>query len=78
MILKEAIQIMTDEIVTILADNKPTVYLFGSVALEDFKLGYNRPKLRSIFVRLYWYAILITHILGCFRAECFRRIRLTG
>ena len=56
MILKEAIQIMTDEIVTILADNKPTVYLFGSVALED----------------------LITHILGCFRAECFRRIRLTG
>ena len=31
--LNEAIQIMTGEIISILANNKPTFYLFGSVAL---------------------------------------------
>jgi len=41
MTLNEAIQTMTDEIVSILADNKPTIYLFGSVALDDFKLGWS-------------------------------------
>ena len=41
MTLKEAIQIMADEIVTILADNKTTIYLYGSVALDDFKLGWS-------------------------------------
>ena len=41
MILNEAIQIMTNEIVTVLADNKPTIYLFGSVALDDFQLGWS-------------------------------------
>jgi predicted nucleotidyltransferase len=41
MTLNEAIQIMTNEIVTVLADNKPTVYLFGSVALCDFQLGWS-------------------------------------
>ena len=40
MTLNEAIQIMTNEIVTVLADNKPTIYLFGSVALDDFQLGW--------------------------------------
>ena len=40
-ILNEAIQIMTDEIVSILADNRPTIYLFGSVALDDFQLGWS-------------------------------------
>ena len=39
--LTKAIQIMTDEIVSILADNKPAIYLFGSVALDDFKLGWS-------------------------------------
>ena len=39
--LNEAIQIMTNEIVFVLADNKPDIYLFGSVALDDFKLGWS-------------------------------------
>lgn len=38
MILNEAIQIMTNKIVTILADNKPAIYLFGSVAFDDFQI----------------------------------------
>jgi len=41
MTLNEATQIMTNEIVSILADNKPTIYLFGSVALGDFRLGWS-------------------------------------
>ena len=41
MTLNEAIQIMKGEIVSILADNKPTIYLFGSVALDDFKFGWS-------------------------------------
>ena len=41
MTLNEAINIMTDEIVSVLADNKLTIYLFGSVALDDFKLGWS-------------------------------------
>ncbi|MCL2814411.1 MAG: phosphotransferase [Oscillospiraceae bacterium] len=41
MTLNEAIQIMTDEIAFVLAGNKPTIYLFGSVALDDFKLGWS-------------------------------------
>jgi len=39
--MNEAIQIMTNKIVTVLADNKPTAYLFGSVALDDFQLGWS-------------------------------------
>ena len=41
MTLNEAIQTMADEIVSVLADNKPVIYLFGSVALDDFKLGWS-------------------------------------
>ncbi len=41
MTLNEAIQIMTNEIVSVLADNKPSIYLFGSVVLDDFKLGWS-------------------------------------
>ena len=41
MTLNKAIQIMTEEIICVLADNKPTIYLFGSVALDDFKLGWS-------------------------------------
>jgi len=41
MTLNESIEIMTDEIVSILSDNKPTIYLYGSAALDDFKLGWS-------------------------------------
>jgi predicted nucleotidyltransferase len=41
MTLNEAIKIMTDKIVSVLAGNKPAIYLFGSVALDDFKLGWS-------------------------------------
>ena len=39
--LNEAIKTMTGEIVSILADNKPAIYLFGSIVLDDFKLGWS-------------------------------------
>jgi predicted nucleotidyltransferase len=39
--LDEAIQFMTNEIVLILSCNKPTIYLYGSVVLDDFKLGWS-------------------------------------
>lgn len=32
---------MTNKIMTVLADNQPTVYLFGSVVLNDFRLGWS-------------------------------------
>lgn len=32
---------MTDAIVVILSGNKATVYLYGSVALDDFKLAWS-------------------------------------
>lgn len=41
MTLNEAIQTMTSEIVSVLADNKPTIYLLGSVVLDDFRLGWS-------------------------------------
>ena len=41
MALNEAIKTMANDIVSILADNKPTIYIFGSVALDDFKLGWS-------------------------------------
>ena len=41
MTLNKAIQTMTDEIVSALADNKPAIYLFGSAVLDDFKLGWS-------------------------------------
>jgi len=39
--LNETIKTMTGEIVSILADNKPIIYLFGSVVFDDFKLGWS-------------------------------------
>ena len=39
--LNESIKIMTNEIISILADNRPIIYLFGSVALDDFQLGWS-------------------------------------
>ncbi|NLO47874.1 MAG: DUF4111 domain-containing protein [Clostridiales bacterium] len=41
MTLNEAIQTMTSEIASVLANNKPTVYLYGSVVLGDFQLGWS-------------------------------------
>jgi predicted nucleotidyltransferase len=41
MTLNKAIQTMTNEIASILADNKPTAYLYGSVVLDDFQLGWS-------------------------------------
>ena len=41
MTLNDAIKIMSDKIVSVLTDNKPTIYLFGSVSLDDFKLGWS-------------------------------------
>jgi len=41
MLLDEAIQIMKNEIVSILDDNNPSIYLFGSIVLDDFHLGWS-------------------------------------
>jgi predicted nucleotidyltransferase len=41
MTLREAIQVMTNEIVAILGENKPSIYLYGSAAFDDFKLGWS-------------------------------------
>ena len=39
--LNEAIQVMTTEITAILGENALSVYLYGSVALDDFKFGWS-------------------------------------
>jgi predicted nucleotidyltransferase len=39
--LQSAIQTMTAEITAVLADITPTIYLYGSVALGDFRLGWS-------------------------------------
>lgn len=39
--MKESIDIMVHAIVNILADNNPSIYLFGSVVLDDFQLGWS-------------------------------------
>ena len=41
MTLSEAIRTMADEIVSVLAGNEPTIYIFGSVALDDFRPGWS-------------------------------------
>jgi len=41
MTLNEAIKIMVDEIILTLAENEPSIYCFGSVVLDDFKLGWS-------------------------------------
>lgn len=41
MTLNESIRIMTGKIAVLLADNNPTIYLFGSVILDDFRLGWS-------------------------------------
>jgi len=41
MMLDESIRIMTDAIVAELGDNALSVYLYGSVVLDDFRLGWS-------------------------------------
>ncbi len=37
----QSTRIMKNHILEIIADNRPSLYLFGSVVLEDFKLGWS-------------------------------------
>ena len=37
--MNQSIEIMKESIVKILLDNKPSICLFGSVVLEDVKIG---------------------------------------
>ncbi|ERJ13259.1 nucleotidyltransferase domain-containing protein [Haloplasma contractile] len=39
--MKQSIEIMKNNIVSILKNNNPSIYLFGSVVLDDFKLGWS-------------------------------------
>lgn len=39
--LKRSIEVMKKSIVDILKDNNPSIYLYGSVVLNDFKLGWS-------------------------------------
>lgn len=39
--MQQSIEIMKNRIVEILSENKPSIYLYGSVVLEDFKLGWS-------------------------------------
>lgn len=39
--MDQSIEIMKDRIVKILLDNEPSIYLFGSIVLDDFKLGWS-------------------------------------
>ncbi len=39
--MNTAINNMVNRIVSIIGDCKPSIYLYGSVALDDFKLGWS-------------------------------------
>jgi predicted nucleotidyltransferase len=39
--MKQSIEIMKNRIVNILLNNKPSLYLYGSIVLEDFKIGWS-------------------------------------
>ena len=39
--MKQAIQVMTREILQILDGQEPSLYLFGSVTMDDFHLGWS-------------------------------------
>lgn len=40
-LLQESIQTVRDTIAAILAENAPSVYLYGSIVLDDFRLGWS-------------------------------------
>lgn len=39
--MEKSINIMRDSIINILSDNNPTIYLYGSILFNDFKLGWS-------------------------------------
>lgn len=39
--MEQSIEIMKNSIVQILLDNNPSIYLYGSIVLEDFKFGWS-------------------------------------
>jgi predicted nucleotidyltransferase len=39
--MQTSIHIMVDRITGLLSGNTPSIYLFGSVVLDDFKLGWS-------------------------------------
>lgn len=39
--MQNSIKIMKEEIITILKEKNPSIFLFGSIALNDFKLGWS-------------------------------------
>lgn len=39
--MKQSIEIMKDQIVNVLFNNKPSIYLHGSIVLDDLKLGWS-------------------------------------
>lgn len=51
----EAVQIMTDEIVAILSDNPPTIYIYGSAVLGDFKHGWSDIDILVLTKRKNWW-----------------------
>jgi predicted nucleotidyltransferase len=39
--INQAVEIMKNCIADILEDNQPSIYLYGSVVLDDFKFGWS-------------------------------------
>lgn len=39
--MEQSIEIMKNRIVNILLNNNPSIYLYGSIVLEDFKIGWS-------------------------------------
>lgn len=39
--MEQSIEIMKNSIVNILSNNKPSIYLYGSIVLEDFRTGWS-------------------------------------
>lgn len=39
--MEQSIEIMKNRIINILFNNKPSIYLYGSIVLEDFKIGWS-------------------------------------
>lgn len=39
--MQQSIEIMKNRIVNILVNNNPSIYLYGSIVLEDFKIGWS-------------------------------------
>lgn len=46
--LSESIKVLTNEIAYILSNNQPSIYLFGSILLDDYKPDWSDNKMFSI------------------------------